>query len=591
MEPLDSLPQDRHPSRGELWRWLLGVTRPALTALAGSTACRVVEQLAGIAMLALGAHAVASTALALAQGRAPGAIWPVLATMAALAVIKAALRYGEQFLGHMVAFKALELLREQIFTALIPRSPQVSLTMRSGDLLTRSTKDVDRIEVFFAHTIAPLACAVVLPTVVLSAIGTTVSWAVAGAAAAVLATGLIIVPLLGRAAGLAASRAAARQRARLSQHVTDTVQGMSEVVGFGRSQERVEEMGRIDAALGGAVRPAVTWAAVRRGTNHLVCLAAPIAVVALGAGHVAEGAIELPVLAAAAAAVLRLGDTVRGIEDLASAMATAQASAERVWQVVTAPTQAPEGTKDLTTGISHEILWQDVSYTYPGATRPALESVSLRAKAGQWTCLVGASGSGKTTLAQLVARFDAPTSGRIVIDGVDLGDLRSHSLYREIGLVPQHPHLFRATVAENLRLAAPSASHAELERACRAAGIHEEIEALPQGYDTLVGERGESLSGGQRQRLALARVLLARPTTLLLDEFSAHLDPQTDAAVRASVRDYLEGATIIEITHRVQWLDQADHVVVLDGGQVVQSGRPADLLEADGPLRALAARD
>ena len=187
-------------------------------------------------------------------------------------------------------------------------------------------------------------------------------------------------------------------------------------------------------------------------------------------------------------------------------------------------------------------------------------------------------------------RFDEPDSGRILIDGQNVSDLRAVSLYQEIGLVEQRVHLMRATIADNVRLAAPSATDAQVRRACRAACIDEDIEALEDGYNTLVGERGQSLSGGQRQRLALARALLARPGVLILDEFTSHLDPDLDERVRIGVRTYLPQATIIEITHRLQWSEQADHVVVMDAGTIVQAGPPAKLLAEPGPLRTLIGR-
>ena len=585
------------PSRPALLRWLVQVTRPVLAPLLGSTACRVFGLLVGVVMFAVGAYTVAATGLALAAGSTPraasGGVWSaagVMALMAGLSLGKAVLRYGEQFLGHLVAFKALELLRGQIFASLLPRSPRVSLTLRSGDLLARSTKDVDRIEVFFAHTFAPVVAAVLVPLGVVAAIGAAVSWPVAGAVGALLVAEMLVVPLLGAPASRRASRAASGQRARLTQHLTDTVQGMSEVVGYCRSRERLDEMGRIDASMGAALRPVSLWAGLRRGASQLLCLVAPVVVVAMGAGLVREGEVSAAVVAASAAAVLRLTETVRSVEELTAELHTSFAAAERVWQVVHAPVEVGDGVEELVPGVSHEVEWHGVGYAYPGASRPAVEGVSLRARAGQWTCLVGASGSGKSTLAHLALRFDDPQVGRILVDGVDVRELRAESLYREVGLVSQHAHLFRATVADNVRLAAPSASDEEVHAACRAAGIHADIEALPQGYATIVGERGQSLSGGQRQRLALARALLARPSTLVLDEFTSHLDPELDAAVRASVREFLAGATVIEITHRLQWSAQADHVVVLDAGRVVQEGDPAALLETDGPLHILASR-
>jgi len=579
------------PSRAVLVRWLLHVTRPVLSPLLGSTLCRVTDMLSGIALFSLGAYAVASMGLAMMIGAPMPAVWTVLAVMAGLSLLKAALRYAEQFLGHLVAFKALELLRGQIFRSLIPRSPRVSATSRSGDLLSRATKDVDRIEVFFAHTFAPAVSAAITPVVVLAVIGLKVSWLVAMTALPFVVLQLLIVPRLGFTASLEASRSSSAARADLTQHVTDTVQGMSEVVGYGRNQERLDEMARIDAELVGASRPTGQWASVRRGINQLAGLTAPIAVVMVGAMLPTTGSgAGVPLLAAAAAAVLRMSETVRGVEELSGALNASFASAERVWEIATAPVEVRDGDQELTAGISHEVLWQDVTYSYPSTATQAVRGVSLRARAGKWTCIVGASGSGKSTLAQLAVRFDEPESGRILIDGQDVADLQAISLYQEVGMVDQRIHLMRATIAENVRLAAPSASDAQVRRVCRAACIDKDIEALEDGYDTLVGERGQSLSGGQRQRLALARALLARPGVLILDEFTSHLDPELDEQVRIGVRTYLPQATIIEITHRLQWSEQADHVVVMDAGTVVQAGPPAKLLAAPGPLRTLTAR-
>ena len=587
----DSAPVRERPSRAVLVRWLLHVTRPVLSPLLGSTLCRVTDMLSGIALFSLGAYAVASMGLAMMIGAPMPAVWTVLAVMAGLSLLKAALRYAEQFLGHLVAFKALELLRGQIFRSLIPRSPRVSATSRSGDLLSRATKDVDRIEVFFAHTFAPAVSAAITPIVVLAVIGLKVSWLVAMTALPFVVLQLLIVPRLGFTASLEASRSSSAARADLTQHVTDTVQGMSEVVGYGRSQERLDEMARIDAELVGASRPTGQWASVRRGINQLAGLTAPIAVVMVGAMLPTTGSgAGVPLLAAAAAAVLRMSETVRGVEELSGALNASFASAERVWEIATAPVEVRDGDQELTAGISHEVLWQDVTYSYPSTATQAVRGVSLRARAGKWTCIVGASGSGKSTLAQLVVRFDEPESGRILIDGQDVADLQAISLYQEVGMVDQRIHLMRATIAENVRLAAPSASDAQVRRVCRAACIDKDIEALEDGYDTLVGERGQSLSGGQRQRLALARALLARPGVLILDEFTSHLDPELDEQVRIGVRTYLPQATIIEITHRLQWSEQADHVVVVDAGTVVQAGPPAKLLAAPGPLRTLTAR-
>lgn len=578
------------PRRRVLVAWLLRVARPVLAPLLGSALCRVADLLAGVALFSLGAWAIARAGLDLAQGRAPAGVWPVVMVMVGLSLLKAALRYGEQFLGHLVAFSSLELLRAEIFRSLIPRSPRVTLTSRSGDLLARATKDVDRIEVFFAHTFAPAVSAAVVPTTVLVVIGATASWSLAATALPFLVAALLLVPRAGFHRSLESSRRVSAHRAHLTHHVTDTLQGMSEVVGYGRSQDRLEQMAEIEGRVARAGRPSAVWASARRAAGQLLLLAAPVAIVWAGAAGAGREAVSVPALAAAAAAVLRLSECVRGVEEFAAALNASFASAERVWEVVHSPIEVADGGRVLAPGPAHEVVWENVTYSYPGVGTTALRQVNARACAGRWTCLVGTSGSGKSTLAHLALRFDDPQDGRVLIDGVDIRELTGESLRRQVGLVSQRTHLFRASIEDNVRLAAPGATHEEVVAACRDAGIHEDIEALEEGYQTLVGERGASLSGGQRQRLSLARALLAAPSVLILDEFTSHLDAELDAAVRRRVRRRLAGATVIEITHRLQWSAQADHVVVLDAGGVLASGSPAELLSTEqGPLRRLMA--
>ena len=542
-------------------------------------------------LFSLGAATIMRLGGDLAAGRPAPMPWGTLLVMSLLSLAKAVLRYGEQFLGHLVAFKSLELLRAEIFRALVPRAPRVMATSRSGDLLARATKDVDRIEVFFAHTFAPVVSAVIVPLVVVGVVGAAVSWTLAGLAALFLLGSLLLAPLAGWRASLSSSRDVTARRALLTQHVTDSVQGMAEVVGYGRRYERLEEMGRIDQGIVRAGSAGRRWMSLRRGLTQLLTLGGPVAVAASGTGLVRAGSVSAPALAATVAALLRLTETVRGIEELTGSLNASFAAAERVHAVVHAPVEVPDGTVELPHAVAHEVTWEDVSYSYPGAATQAVTAVSATARAGAWTCLVGASGSGKSTLAQLLLRFDDPTAGRVEVDGQDVRELTGDSLRREVVLVTQRAHLFRASVADNVRLAAPQASDEEVRQACRAAGIEADVLAMPQGYDTLVGERGASVSGGQRQRLALARALLARPSVLVLDEFTSHLDPALDAQVRASVREWTRGATVIEITHRLSGTELADHVVVMDDGRVLEAGTAEELASHDGAFSRLRRRE
>jgi ATP-binding cassette subfamily B protein len=223
-----------------------------------------------------------------------------------------------------------------------------------------------------------------------------------------------------------------------------------------------------------------------------------------------------------------------------------------------------------------------VRFTYPGRTRPALADVDFDVPAGATVALVGPSGAGKTTTALLVPRIYDATSGRVCVDGHDVRDLTLESLRDSVGMVMQDPHLFHDTVRANLRYANPDATDAELVDACRAARIHDLIAGFPDGYDTLVGERGYRMSGGEKQRLAIARMLLKDPAVVILDEATSHLDSESELAIQQALAEALTGRTSIVIAHRLSTIVAADRILVLEGGRIVEQGRHEELLNAGG---------
>jgi ATP-binding cassette subfamily B protein len=239
--------------------------------------------------------------------------------------------------------------------------------------------------------------------------------------------------------------------------------------------------------------------------------------------------------------------------------------------------------------IAGHVRLQDVSFTYPGADRPAVTGIDLDVPAGTTLALVGETGSGKTTLAALTARLYDPTSGAVSIDGIDIRDMKLTDLAAVVGVVSQETYLLHTTVRENLRYAKPDATDAEIEDAARAAQIHDLIAGLPDGYDTMVGSRGHRFSGGEKQRLAIARTLLRDPRVLVLDEATSALDTETERAVQTAFDALAQGRTTITIAHRLSTVRNADQIVVLDRGHVVEAGDHASLISGNGRYALLAA--
>jgi len=504
-------------------------------------------------------------------------VW-IGAACAGLLLLGGAVALADDVLGTWLGERFLLTMRQRVFGHLLTLSPDSLDRRRLGDVLTRLGGDVAAIESFVLSGVADALAAGLSIGFFVGALFL-LQWDLA-------LVSLVVAPLFfvtaRRFSGLIkhASREKRRRSGTLGAVVEQTLANAALVQASGREASELDRYRREGEGVIAAELASVRIRGVFSPLVDLIELCGVLLVVVLGTRAIADGDLTLGGMLVFIAYLTRLYGPVRDLSSLSNTVFKALAGAERVIELLDERPRVTDGPHRVG-DVRGAIEFDDVWFRYD--TEPALRGVSFKVAPGERVALVGASGAGKSTIARLLLRFGDPELGAVRLDGHDLRDLQLASLRRSVALLLQETLVLHGNARENIAYARPEASDAEIEAAARAAGAHEFIAALPQGYETDLGERGRRLSGGQRQRIAIARALLADAPVLVLDEPTTGLD----AATAARLHDLMRDRTTLVISHDLLLTQDADLILVLDHGELIEHGRHDELVARDGTYARL----
>jgi ATP-binding cassette subfamily C protein CydCD len=575
-----------------LWRQLLGFLNGSWGMVALAVLLAGLTIGSSVALMGTSAWLISTAALR----PSIASLQVAIVSVRLFGITRAAFRYLERLTSHGVTFRLLRNIRVWFYSRLEPLAPARLLDFRAGDLVARAIADVETLENLFIRVLSPPMTALCV------AAGACIFLLLNGAAdvAAVLA-GLFFLAgfAMPVSAWYLARRPGARliaDRASLHAQLVDGIQGMADILAFGRANDRLRRLQATGASYAAGQRLMAGIGGLHSGMSSILINLGLWLTLLLVIPAVSAGRISGVMLASLALVVLASFEAVSALPLAGQMLPGTQAAAKRLLDVVSmepAVTAAPEPSRNHETTAADKppeqprqrlpsLRFTNVSFVYPGRVHPALNRLSLKVEAGQFVAVVGPSGAGKSTIANLLLRFWEYNSGEIRLGGTSIRALTPDEARAQIGYVSQDAYFFDTSVFENLRLARRGVTAGEVEQAARHAQIHDLIVSLPNGYDTLIGEHGAHLSVGERQRLGIARLVIKDAPIWILDEPTANLDALTERQVLSSLFALMGSKTALLITHRLAGLEQFRQILVMDHGAIVEHGEHTRLLAAGG---------
>ena len=497
-----------------------------------------------------------------------------------LYLLRILFRFMSSYLSHKAAWYLVGDLRTKVYSKLSTMHLAYFHDKQTGDLMSRVVNDTRDFELLYAHMIPETITNIVTFSgvlIILMSINPKLGLITCAPIPLILISGFIFArkvrPFF---------RISQQKMGELNGRLQDNLSGIHEIQAFGREEY---ETGRVNEKNFGHVRAmlqALKVSAVFHPSVEFISSIGTVLVVAFGGYLAYSEGLQVEDIVAFLLYLSLFYQPITGLASLVENMQQSLAGAERVMVILEAPNEIEDkpGAHDLV-NVRGEITFEHVSFSYIDGI-PVLNDVSFTCQPGEMLALVGPTGVGKTTITELLSRFYEPDSGRILIDGQDIQDITISSLRQNISTVLQDTFLFNGTIAENISYARPDATLEEIKAAARAANIDQEIEAMPDGYDTVTGERGVKLSGGQKQRIAIARAILRRSPIIVLDEATAAVDVETEQQIRNAINSLTGKRTIIAIAHRLSTIRSAEQILVIENGTVIERGTHEQLLTLNG---------